>query len=153
MPLIKAGLRHNGFALIDVISPCVTFNDHEDSTKSYRYTYAHMHRPADLIEAREEITADYPEGTVMPVKMHDGSEIYLKKTDPDYDPRDRARAFDYVMRHQEKGEIVTGLLYIDESRDDMHAANRTAPQALTTYPYERLCPGSKALADLQNRYR
>jgi 2-oxoglutarate ferredoxin oxidoreductase subunit beta len=153
VPLIKAGLRHKGFALIDVISPCVTFNDHEDSAMSYKYAFAHMHTAADLIESKPEITADFPEGAAVPVTMHDGSEIYLKKTDPDYDPTNRARAFDYVMRHQEKGEIVTGLLYIDESRKDMHAANQTAAAPLNTFPYEQLCPGSAALDDVQKRFR
>lgn len=153
VPLIKAGLKHRGFALIDVLSPCVTFNDHEDSAMSYKYAYAHMHSAADLIMDRDEITADYAEGAVIPVTMHDGSELYLKKTDPDYDPTDRARAFDYVMRHQEKGEIVTGLLYIDENRHDMHAANQTVAEPLTTYPFEKLCPGAAALTGIQNRYR
>ncbi|MFM2130148.1 MAG: hypothetical protein RL477_1694, partial [Pseudomonadota bacterium] len=153
VPLIKAGLRHRGFALIDIISPCVSFNDHEDSSMSYKYTYSHMHTAADLIEDKPEITADYPEGAVLPVTMHDGSVIYLRKTDPDYDPTDRARAFDYVMRHQEKGEILTGLLYIDESRADMHESNKTVAGALNTFDYDKLCPGSDALAQLQNRYR
>jgi 2-oxoglutarate ferredoxin oxidoreductase subunit beta len=153
VPLIKAGLRHRGFALIDVISPCVSFNDHEDSSMSYKYAYAHLHTAADLIEDKETITAEYDEGSVLPVTMHDGSVIHLKKTDPDYDPTDRARAFDYVMRHQEKGEIVTGLLYIDDSRDDMHGLNKTVAAPLTTYDYEKLCPGSEALASLQKRYR
>jgi 2-oxoglutarate ferredoxin oxidoreductase subunit beta len=153
VPLIKAGLKHNGFALIDVVSPCVTFNDHEDSAMSYKYAYAHRHTAADLIMDKAEITADYAEGTVIPITLHDGSEIYLKKTDPDYDPTDRSRAFDYIMRHQDKGEIVTGLLYIDKSRDDMHGANKTVADPLTTYPYERLCPGSETLAQLQKRYR
>lgn len=153
VPLIKAGLKHKGFALIDVLSPCVTFNDHEDSTMSYKYAYSHLHTAADLIMDRDEITADYPEGTVTPITMHDGSVIYLKKTDPDYDPTDRARAFDYVMRHQEKGEIVTGLLYLDESRKDMHATHNTVEAPLTTYPFENLCPGASALDTLQKRYR
>lgn len=153
VPLIKAGLKHKGFALIDIISPCVTFNDHEDSSMSYKYTYAHMHTAADLIEDKPEITADYPAGSVIPITMHDGSVIHLKKTDPDYDPTDRARAFDYIMRHQDKGEIVTGLLYIDKSRADMHDANKTVAAPLATYDYAKLCPGSAALADLQKRYR
>jgi 2-oxoglutarate ferredoxin oxidoreductase subunit beta len=153
VPLIKAGLRHKGFAMIDVISPCVTFNDHEDSAMSYKYAYSHMHTAADLIESKETITAEIPEGAVVPIAMHDGSVLHLKKTDPDYDPTDRARAFDYIMRHQDKGEIVTGLLYIDESRADMHEANKTTAAPLNTYPYEGLCPGSAALADLQKRYR
>lgn len=153
VPLIQAGLQHRGFALIDVLSPCVTFNDHEDSAMSYRYAYAHLHSAADLVLAREQITAESPDGAVREITLHDGSSIYLKKTDPDYDPTDRARAFDYVMRHQERGEIVTGLLYIDEHRADLHTANRTVPQPLNRYPFEKLCPGAHALAELQAGYR
>ncbi|HEX9809493.1 MAG TPA: 2-oxoacid:ferredoxin oxidoreductase subunit beta [Alphaproteobacteria bacterium] len=153
--LLKAGLRHRGFALIDILSPCVTFNDHEDSTMSYAYAFQHMHHAAyaDFIGDKEQITASYAEGEALPVTLHDGSTIVLRKVDTDYDPRDRARAFDYVMRHQERGEIVTGLLYIDESRDDMHAANKTVPEPLTALPFEQLCPGGEALAALQKRFR
>lgn len=84
--------------------------------------------------------------------LHDGSRIMLKKADEDYEPRDRAQAFDYVMKHQDKGEIVTGLLYIDEGRDDMHTANKTVSTPLVELPYEKLCPGAEALEKLQARY-
>ncbi|HSR56388.1 MAG TPA: 2-oxoacid:ferredoxin oxidoreductase subunit beta, partial [Alphaproteobacteria bacterium] len=89
----------------------------------------------------------------MPVSLHDGSKIMLKKLEDDYDPRDRARAFDYIMRHQAEGQIVTGLLYIDETRPDMHEANKTVGTPLVDVPYEDLCPGSEALAKVQERYR
>lgn len=155
VPLIKAGLKHQGFALIDILSPCVTFNDHEDSAMGYAYAFQHLHPAvhADYIAPRDEITANYDAGTAMPVTLHDRSTIMLKKADPDYDPCDRARAFDYVMAHQERGEIVTGLLYIDSTRPDMHAANATVDAPLVELPPETLCPGSKALAALQDRYR
>ena len=156
VPLIKAGLKHKGFAFIDVLSPCVTFNDHEDSSMSYAYAYQHLHAAAqaDFIDpGREEIVASYEEGSVTQVTLHDGSTIMLKKADEDYDPRDRARAFDYVMKHQEDGQIATGLLYIDETRPDMHEGNKTIAAPLTNLPFEDLCPGSGALAQLQDRYR
>lgn len=155
VPLIKAALMHKGFALIDVLSPCVTFNDHEASTKSYAHAFKYFH-PAvhtDFIPPSEEILADYEEGAVMPVKMHNGSTLLLKKVSPDYDPRDRGQVFDYLLRHQEKGEIVTGLLYIEEGKPDMHAINNTVAQPLNTVPYPELVPGSAALAALQAEYR
>jgi 2-oxoglutarate ferredoxin oxidoreductase subunit beta len=156
VPLIKAGLSHRGFALIDVLSPCVTFNDHEDSTMSYAYAYQNLQPAADadfIDPDREEITAEYDAGESLGVTLHDGSRIVLKKAEQDYDPRDRARAFDYIMRHQEDGQIVTGLLYIDETRPDMHEANKTIGTPLVELPYEDLCPGSGPLAELQDRYR
>lgn len=156
VPLIKAGLSHRGFALIDVLSPCVTFNDHEDSLMSYAYAYQNLQPAAlaDFIDPdREAITTEYEEGEAMPVSLHDGSKIMLKKLEDDYDPRDRARAFDYIMRHQAEGQIVTGLLYIDETRPDMHEANKTVGTPLVDVPYEDLCPGSEALAKVQERYR
>jgi 2-oxoglutarate ferredoxin oxidoreductase subunit beta len=156
VPLIKAGLSHNGFALIDVLSPCVTFNDHEDSTMSYAYAYQNLQPAADadfIDPDREAIVADYVEGEVIPVTLHDGSKIMLKKAEEEYDPLDRGRAFDYIMRHQEDGQIVTGLLYIDEAQPDMHEGNKTIGMPLVDLPFEDLCPGSDALADLQERYR
>ena len=156
VPLIKAGLSHRGFALIDVLSPCVTFNDHEDSTMSYAYAYQNLQPAADadfIDPDREEITAEYDEGQSLDVTLHDGSRIVLKKAGDDYDPRDRARAFDYVMSNQEDGRIVTGLLYIDETRPDMHEANKTIGTPLVDLQFDDLCPGSGALAELQDRYR
>ncbi len=123
---------------------------------SYAYAYQNLQPAADadfIDPDREAITADYDEGAVIPVTLHDGSRIMLKKTEKDFDPRDRGRAFDYIMRHQEDGQIVTGLLYIDETRPDMHDANKTIATPLTELPYGDLCPGADALADLQARYR
>jgi 2-oxoglutarate ferredoxin oxidoreductase subunit beta len=155
VPLIKAGVRHRGFALLDVLSPCVTFNDHEDSTKSYAHTRQFFHPAvhADFIPPSEEIRVSYEEGEAMPVELHDGSTIVLRKADVKYDPTDRARAFDYLMENQERGQIVTGLLYISSGADDMHARNRTTEVPLAELDYARLCPGADALADLQKGLR
>ena len=155
VPLIKAAIKHEGFALIDVLSPCVTFNDHEDSTKSYAYTRQFFHRAMhlDYVPPAEEIKAAYDQGEVMPVQLHDGSRILLRKISEDYNVNNRGAAIDYIRAHQRKGEIVTGLLYIDESEPDMHGLNRTTLTPLSEVPYERLCPGSEALAQLQRRYR
>ena len=123
VPLVKAGLVHRGFALLDVISPCVTFADHEDSTKSYAHTrqFSHPAIHTDFVPPVEEITARSQPGEAVPVTLHDGSRILLKQAGEDYDPTDRVGALTYLQDRQAKGEIVTGLLYIDEKLDDMHA--------------------------------
>jgi 2-oxoglutarate ferredoxin oxidoreductase subunit beta len=153
--LIKAGLNHDGFAMLDVLSPCVTFNDHEDSTKSYAHTRQNFHRAIrlDFVPPAEPISAKSLEGEVISVELHDGSHVLLRRAGQDYDPTDRSGAFAYVQEHQERGEIVTGLLYIDEDRGDMHALARTIDEDLVDIPFEDLCPGADALAELQNRFR
>ena len=155
VPLLKAGLAHRGFAFIDVISPCVTFNDHEGSTKSYAYTREHnvaiVH--ADFVPPAAEITTEYAEGAVRRVTLHDGSTISLRKLAPDYDPTDRDRAYAYVREHQAKGEVVTGLLYVTPDSADVHDQNDIVPSPLTQLPYEQLCPGNAELQKLQNRFR
>ena len=155
VPIIKAGLAHQGFAFIDVISPCVTFNDHEGSTKSYAYTREHNVEivQADFVPPATAITADYEAGSVRNVMMHDGSWVRLHKVAEDYDPTDRDRAYAYIRDAQSKGEVVTGLLYIDEGSQDMHGQAGTVAEPLTTMPYETLCPGNDALQKLQARFR
>jgi 2-oxoglutarate ferredoxin oxidoreductase subunit beta len=155
VPLIKAAIKHEGFALIDVLSPCVTFNDHEDSTKSYAYTRQFFHRAVhlDYVPPADEIKAAYDEGEAMPIQLHDGSRIVLRKVSENYNVQNRGAAIDYIRAHQRKGEIVTGLLYIDEGEPDMHGLNRTNSTPLTELPYERLCPGADALTALQQRFR
>ena len=110
VPLIKAGLMHKGFAMIDVISPCVTFNDHVGSTKSYEFTREHYHEAvhADFVPVRQEIQASYAEGEVLPVQMHDGSHIRLRKLAREYDPTHRGKAFEYLRTKLREGEHVTG---------------------------------------------
>jgi len=155
VPILKAGLTHKGFAFVDVISPCVTFNDHEGSTKSYAYTREHNVEivQADFVPPAAAITAEYDAGTVRNVMMHDGSWVRLRKVAEDYDPTDRDRAYAYIRDAQSKGEVVTGLLYIDESTRDMHGHAGTVDEPLTTIPYEALCPGNAELQKLQQRFR
>jgi 2-oxoglutarate ferredoxin oxidoreductase subunit beta len=155
VPLIKAGIKHNGFALLDVISPCVTFNDHESSTKSYSYTRQHRHRAilSDFVPAAEEIKADYAEGQVREVVLHDGSRVLLRKTSAGYDPRNRGEALEYIRDHHRRGEVVTGLLYIDEAQPDLHANNDSVQSPLNALRYEDLCPGNDALRAVQDAYR
>ena len=105
MPLIQAGMRHNGFAFIDVLSPCVTFNDHEGSTKSYGFTREHYHAAveADFVPRAAEISVDYGQGESIPVSLHDGSRVILHKLDPSYDPTDRSAAYAFIEEAQAEG--------------------------------------------------
>jgi 2-oxoglutarate ferredoxin oxidoreductase subunit beta len=155
VPILKAGLTHRGFALVDVISPCVTFNDHETSTKSYRFTRGHRHElaPVDFVPVTREIAASIEPGVTMRVTMHDGSVVKFRAVGEDYDPTNRDAAYAHIRRLQGQGEVVTGLLYIDASAPDMHAVNGTVDEPLTRVPYEQLCPGSAALEALQDEYR
>jgi len=154
VPILKAGLLHEGFAFVDVISPCVTFNDHKGSTKSYAHTREHMHEviETDFVPLRAEIKADYAEGSVKAVTMHDGSVVKLRKTDDSYDPTDRRAVLDYLDHHAKRGEIPTGLLYLEEAGDDMHGFENTVDTPLVELPYEKLCPGSDALVELQKEW-
>lgn len=155
VPLIKAGLSHKGFAVIDVISPCVTFNDHEGSTKSYEYTRQHFHPAihADYVPPSKEIKAQYNEGEAMPVTLHDGSQIVLRKVAGEYDPTDRASVYSYLEKHQQAGEVITGLLYYDDSLQEMHDLSQIVDEPLSTVAHETLCPGDEALQELQKSWR
>jgi 2-oxoglutarate ferredoxin oxidoreductase subunit beta len=155
VPIIKAGLSHQGFALIDVISPCVTFNDHEGSTKSYKYTRAHQEEVAhaDFVPLRTPITADYEAGAPHAIKMHDGSIMRFTKVAEGYDPTSREKVFSYLSEHQRTGLVPTGVLFVEAAGSDMHAVNHTVDQPLTDVPFEKLCPGSKALEELMQDFR
>jgi 2-oxoglutarate/2-oxoacid ferredoxin oxidoreductase subunit beta len=155
VPLIKAGIRHRGFALLDVLSPCVTFNDHEDSTKSYAHAreFRHPVVNADFIAPAEEIKAAYDAGETMSIELHDGSRILLRKVAKDYSVGNRGEAIEYIRDRQRAGEIVTGLLYIDESEPDMHGVSGTTAVPLNQLPYESLCPGADGLLAIQKRFR
>lgn len=154
VPLIRAGLQHRGFALIDVISPCVTFNDHVGSTKSYGYVREHYEEVvhADFIAPASSIQADYQAGETLPVTLHDGSQIMLRKLDADYDPTHRGRAFNYIREKLEQGEHVTGLIYIDENSREFHEVNGTVSGPLNQVPYERLQPSGEGLRRILGRY-
>ena len=155
VPLIKGAIRHKGFALLDIISPCVTFNDHAGSTKSYAHTRQFYHQviDADFIPPAKEIMAAYDEGSALPVALHDGSKIILRKVEKDYDPTSRAAAFSFLRERANAGEIITGLLYIDEATGDMHEMSNTVDEPLANVAYEELSPGTEALQKLMARYR
>src|SRR6187549_512410 len=155
VPILKAALSHKGFALIDVISPCVTFNDHEGSTKSYLHTRKHLLKvvQADFVPPAQEITAQYEEGTTITVTLHDGSTVRLRKLAPDYDPSDRARATELLEHHRQRGEVATGLLFVEKRAADMHDISGTTDVPLSKVPYEKLCPGKAELDKLQQAFR
>ena len=155
VPILKAGLQHRGLALVDVISPCVAFNDHEGSTKSYRYTREHA-RPiaiADFVPPAREITAEYEPGAVREVALHDGSVVRFRKVAKDYDPRDRDAVQAYLTERQRAGEVPTGLLYLDPESQDMNATLGTVGRPLVDLPFEELCPGDSVLQELMAEFR
>src|SRR6188472_2408415 len=127
VPIIEAALSHRGFAFVDVISPCVTFNDHEGSTKSYAYTREKNVElvQTDFVPFTTAITTEYDAGSVQSVTMHDGSTVRLRKVAEDYDPTDRDRAYAYIRDRQADGELVTGLLYLSSDARDMHDQSDT----------------------------
>ena len=155
VPILKAAVAHRGFALIDVISPCVTFNDHEGSTKSYLYTRQHELKAweTDFVAPASEVLAHIGQNGAVDVAMHDGSIIRFKGVPPSYDPTDRVKVTAFLEEHQGKGEVVTGLLYVDENVADLHEMNQTPDVALTKLPFDKLCPGAAALDKLQEDFR
>ena len=148
VPLLKAAMRHKGAAFLDVLSPCVAFNNHPGSTKSYDYVREHNHALCrmDFITPGAEITVDYPAGTVREVQQHDGSVLRLHKLPEDYDSSDRVVAMNHLQACQARGEIVTGLLFVDPEAPDLHAHLHTVTAPLNTLGEGELCPGSATLA-------
>ena len=155
VPLLKAAISYRGFALLDVISPCVTFNNHPTSTKSYDYVRAHNHAidKLDFVPEEQEITTQYDEGTSVSVAMHDGSHLMLYKLDGSHDPRDADAALMAIRHSAAKGEVATGLLYIDERQQDLHDILRTTAEPLNALPMSQLCPGSAKLEAINARLR
>lgn len=155
IPLVKAAMSHPGFAFINVISPCVTFNNNPGSTKSYDYVREHMETTAmmDFVPIAKEIKASYEEGSVQDLQMHDGSVIKLHKLANDWEPTDRFSAINAVQRAKQSGEILTGLLYMDPDTSDLHSLIQTSDKPLNSLTKEVLCPGSEALAKLNASLR
>jgi 2-oxoglutarate ferredoxin oxidoreductase subunit beta len=147
VPLIKAAMSHKGAAFLDVVSPCVAFNNHAGSTKSYDYVREHNEslNRIDFIEGREEITTRYDPGTSVVVRQHDGSILRLNKLGEEYDPSDKVAAMKRVQEGLAAGEVVTGLLYLDPTPKDLHHHLNTVDVPLNTLGTSDLCPGSAAL--------
>jgi 2-oxoglutarate ferredoxin oxidoreductase subunit beta len=155
VPLIEAALRHEGAAFIDCISPCVAFNNHEGSHKSFDFVREHNEsvNALDFMPQRSEIVADYAPGTVELVTQHDGSILRLRKLHVDYDVHDRVAALTYMQERHAAGEIVTGLLYVDPNPRDLHAHLKTVDTPLNALDDAALVPGAKALAALNASLR
>ena len=147
VPMIKAAIHHHGAALIDCISPCVAFNNHEGSTKSFDYVREHNEaiNQLDVIEARAEITTEYAPGTVEEIVQHDGTRLRLHKLAADYDPHDRVAAMKYLQERHAAGEIVTGVIYLEAEPTDLHDYLNTVDSPLNRLGDEELCPGADAL--------
>ncbi len=155
VPLLKTAILHKGFALVDVISPCVTFNNTATSTKSYHWVRDHMEATAtfDLIPPRKEITTQYEKGTTQTVAMHDGGEIHLHKSDESIDVTRRRSSIDALELHREKGHILTGILHINETLNETHDILETVETPLNTLAQKDLCPGADVLKKIVENYR
>ncbi|MFZ1701735.1 MAG: 2-oxoacid:ferredoxin oxidoreductase subunit beta [Pyrinomonadaceae bacterium] len=155
IPLLKAAMQHKGFAFLNVISPCVTFNNNAGSTKSYDYVREHMDTTAlvDFVPIAREIKAEYDEGSTQDLVMHDGSVIKLHKVDRHWDPLNRISAMRAVQTSRGKGEVLTGLLYIDRSSSDLHDILDTTEKPLNTLTADELCPGGDVLAKINASLR
>jgi 2-oxoglutarate ferredoxin oxidoreductase subunit beta len=155
VPLIKAAIEHKGAAFIDVLSPCVAFNNHPGSTKSYDYVREHNEavNRLDVITGRDEITVDYEPGTVTAVTQHDGSVLRLRKLSADYDATDRVKVMNYLQQHAAAGEVVTGLLYVDPDSADLHEHIHTIETPLNQLTERELCPGAVALEKINASLR
>jgi len=155
VPIIKAAIEHEGAAFIDVISPCVAFNNHVGSTKSFDYVREHNEAVnfLDFITPRAPIKVAYEAGTVEIVEQHDGSKLALRKIAADYDAHDRLGAMTFLQKHAAEGQIVTGLLYVEREPEDLHARLGTVANPLNTLSEKELCPGSAALEKINSSLR
>ena len=155
IPLIKAAIKHPGFAFINVISPCVTFNNNVGSTKSYDYVREHLDATStiDFVPEMKEITTNYEQGSSKNVKMHDGSVLQLNKLAKDWDPMNRQSVANAMMIAKSKGEILTGLLYMSPNTVDLHNTIQTNDRALNSLTKKDLCPGNEILKTINAEFR
>ncbi len=153
--ILKACMAHNGLAIVDVISPCTTFNDHEGSTKSYSYMKDHEEplNEVDFVPFYDEISVEYAEGSSKEVKLHDGSRLILKKLERDYDPTDRLRAIQTLAATQENGEVLTGIFYVNPTDNTLIKMLNLVDEPLATLPEQRVRPTRNALAAAMEELR
>jgi 2-oxoglutarate/2-oxoacid ferredoxin oxidoreductase subunit beta len=153
--MMKAAIAHRGTVMLDVISPCVTFNDHEGSTKSYKYMKDHdepLHE-VSFVPAFEDISVDYDPGTTMDVTMHDGSQLRLRKLEEDYDPTNRIGAITRLLEAHEKNEVLTGVLYVNTKAPNFIDLVNMTDKPLATLPQEVTRPGRKVLEEVMEELR
>ncbi len=155
IPLIKGAIEHKGFAIIDVISPCVTFNNTAASTKGYEYVRDHLDATGtiDFVPERQELKIIHPEGTAKEVQLHDGSKLVLKKNTHDYDLSSKREAMDVIESVREENKILTGLIYLHEDPTDTHEKINSVDKPLNSLSQEELCPGSNKLDALNEAMR
>ena len=155
VPMIKAAMSHPGFAFLDVISPCVTFNNNVGSTKSYSHVRDHIEATSqfDFVPIEEEIKVDYPEGESRDVELFDGSKIHLSKLAPDWDPTNKFTAIQRIHEAKQNNRILTGLFYIDPDSEDLHAKMNTSDKPLNKMTQDILCPGSEKLEEINQGFR
>ncbi|RMG51440.1 MAG: 2-oxoacid:ferredoxin oxidoreductase subunit beta [Acidobacteria bacterium] len=155
LALLKAALSHRGLAVLDVISPCVAFNDHEGSTKSYKYVKEHDEPLGDVhfIPSYEEISVDYEPGTTRDIRLHDGSHLLLSKLPEDYDPTDKMAALRTLEEARKKGEHLTGLIYINTNSKDFIELLNLTDEPLATLPVEKVRPPKEALDEINESFR
>ncbi|MDQ2078696.1 2-oxoacid:ferredoxin oxidoreductase subunit beta [Xanthobacteraceae bacterium Astr-EGSB] len=155
VPLIKAAISHRGAAFIDVLSPCIAFNNHAGSTKSFDYVREHNQavNKLDYLLGRAPIAVDYAPGTLQVVEQHDGSKLVLRKLKDEYDVSDRVAAMNFLARHAAKGQVVTGLLYVDNEPEDLHLHLATVDRSLNSLGDADLCPGAATLEKINASLR
>ena len=153
--LLKAAIAHPGFSFIDVVSPCVTFNNNAGSTKAYDYVREHLEATSalDFVPEKEEITTNYSAGSSKTVTLHDGSKIYLQKLEKEWDPTNRKSAMNMIATAASQGEILTGLVYVDAESSDFPETIQTSTSPLNSLKQKHLCPGNLALASINEGLR
>jgi 2-oxoglutarate ferredoxin oxidoreductase subunit beta len=153
--IIKAAIAHQGLSVIDVVSPCVTFNDHVGSTKSYGYMKEHEEvlHDLDFVPFFEDITVDIPEGDVMEVQMHDGSHLRIRKLHHDYDPTDRLTALGLLEEAEAKGEVLTGVLYVHPDKPTFFDLLNLTEEPVATLPQSKIRPGREVLETVMEELR
>lgn len=155
LAILKTALSHRGTCMIDVLSPCVTFNDHQGSTKSYSYVKDHDEPLGEIsfVPYFEDISVDYEPGTATAVTMHDGSKLYLRKLDQQFDPTDKLQAMRVLHETARRGEFATGILYIEPDKDDFLESLNLIDEPLATLPLSRVRPPKSALDEIMESLR
>ena len=153
--MLKAAMAHRGTVMLDVISPCVTFNDHEGSTKSYKYMKDHDEplQEINFIPHFEDIDVEYDPGSTLEVSMHDGSRLRLRKIEEDYDPTNRIRAVTRLNEAKEKGEMLTGVLYVNTKAETFIDMLDLTEDPLATLPQSVVRPGKEVLDQVMEELR
>jgi 2-oxoglutarate ferredoxin oxidoreductase subunit beta len=155
LAVLKAAIAHRGTSMIDVLSPCVTFNDHDGSTKSYSYVKDHEEPLGEIsfVPFFDDVTVDYEPGSTTAVKLHDGSQLYLRKVAESYNPSDRLAALRLLHETARRGEFATGILYIEPDKDDFIESLNLVDEPLASLPTERIRPSKQALDEIMDSLR